>query len=215
MLVAMNVGWKPTALASSLPDVPPSLLKVADHAVVCVGARITGPFSVVIGEGVVVHPGSRIAAVDRDITIGSGCIIEEKAMLLGISRGDGLSDGGTTGGSLVIGSNSLFRVGCIVQATSIGHGCVFGIKASIGPLSVVGNGCHIGPGVIVPGGASIDDNSSLVHPFTANRVVPLLAERQAAACLQHAAVLQQLLPRFHNVVKSASAATATAVATPK
>lgn len=85
----------------------PSAVRIAEGAVVCDGATITG--DVTVGPATVVFPG---AILIGPIVIGRGCVVEEGARVVNANPS----------GSeiMLIGDGNLFEVGCAVQALQVG-----------------------------------------------------------------------------------------------
>lgn len=85
-----------------------SSLQIAEGAVVCDGAILSG--DIIIGPETVVFPSARIQCLEGagPIVIGRGCVVEEGASIISMDA-DGIS----------IGNGNLFEVGCTVCAQQV------------------------------------------------------------------------------------------------
>lgn len=86
-----------------------SSVRIAEGAVVCDGAMLTG--NITIGPETIVFPGAKIECLEGagSIVIGSGCVIEEGVSVVNMEP-EGMS----------IGDGNLFEVGCTVCAQQVG-----------------------------------------------------------------------------------------------
>lgn len=96
-----------------------SSVRIAEGAVVCDGAMLTG--DITIGSETIVFPGAKVECLEGagPIVIGRGCVIEEGVSVVNMEP-EGMS----------IGDGNLFEVGCTVCAQQVGvplpgyvHGC--------------------------------------------------------------------------------------------
>lgn len=72
---------------------------IHSRAVVCQDVELKG--DITIGPGTVVHPKATIFAIAGPIVIGSGCIIEEAAIIVNRRKE-----------VMRVGDNNLFEIGC-------------------------------------------------------------------------------------------------------
>lgn len=97
-------GW----LMARATSATATSLQIAEGAVVCDGAILSG--DIIIGPETVVFPSARIQCMDGagPIVIGRGCVVEEGASIVSMDA-EGMS----------IGNGNLFEVGCTVCAQQV------------------------------------------------------------------------------------------------
>ncbi|KAI5705072.1 hypothetical protein M8J76_005874 [Diaphorina citri] len=166
--------------------------KVTSGAIVCIAdnsadiERFSG--DVVIGTGSVLHPRVYISANGGTVDIGEGNIIEEQVRIT-----NRLKDKGT----LVIGNNNVFEVGCIIEAKAIGDNNVFESKCYVGPEVTIGNGVTIGAKCELTAPDTVQDLSVIYGENCDRR----LANDKPTSQASQREFLSRILPNYHKLFK--------------
>eukprot|EP01112_Ceratiomyxa_fruticulosa_P014954 TRINITY_DN4342_c0_g1_i2.p1 TRINITY_DN4342_c0_g1~~TRINITY_DN4342_c0_g1_i2.p1 ORF type:complete len:193 (-),score=35.10 TRINITY_DN4342_c0_g1_i2:672-1250(-) len=124
---------------------------VTRQTIICQDCELVG--NIVVGEGSVLHPKCSLVAEDPNgkIQIGENCIIEELVSI--VHKGSG---------TLKIGNNNLFEVGCKIEGVKeIGDENVFEPKCEVRGDITVGSGCTISAATVVNGETQILDNTTI------------------------------------------------------
>ncbi|RZF41122.1 hypothetical protein LSTR_LSTR002754 [Laodelphax striatellus] len=167
-------------------------LKIASSAVVCVESKLKGTVSV--GSMTVIHPKASVIAEAGPIIIGENNIIEEQVVIM-----HRLKDGEEWDESRVlkIGSNNVFEVGCVVNASAIGDHNVIEAKSYVGEGIEITNGCIIGAGCQLTVPEKLQDNSVFSGSSCSLSIAP---DRPPAQTLQ-LEFLSKVLPNYHHLKK--------------
>lgn len=179
---------------------PRSNIKVMPRAIVCEDSLIKG--DVTISSGSVIHPSAQIIAESGPIIIGENCIIEEYVRIVHkIPEGHKLyvnpEENPDKRPVLVIGSNNIFEVGCVVEALKIGEKNIFECKSYVGPNVTVSSGCVIGAGVSLQGEQILSENTVIYGKHCKQREA---MEKQGSHMLQ-LEFLRKILPNYHHLRK--------------
>lgn len=165
-------------------------IQISKGAVVCIESKLKGMIS--IGAKTLVHPKASIMADAGPIAIGEGNILEEQCVIH--HRTDVGSDRPKT---MVIGSNNVFEVGCVINAKYVGDNNVFESKCYVGPDIEVGNGCIIGAGVSLSIKEKLRDNIVITGSDYHRAIAP---EKPPSQALQ-LDFLSKVLPNYHHLWK--------------
>lgn len=170
------------------------------RAVVCEDSIIKG--DVTISSGCVIHPSAQIVAESGPIIIGENCIIEEYVKIFHkIPEGHKLfvnsGENPEKPHVLVIGSNNIFEVGCVVEALKIGEKNVFECKSYVGPNVTITSGCVIGAGTTLQGEQILLENTIIYGKHCKQREA---MEKQGSHLLQ-LEFLRKILPNYHHLKK--------------
>mmetsp|Transcript_16162 Transcript_16162/g.21238 ORF Transcript_16162/g.21238 Transcript_16162/m.21238 type:complete len:191 (+) Transcript_16162:130-702(+) len=132
---------------------------VAATAVVAADVKFTGPFTVTIGEGTVIHPKCEFRSLSGPIIVGNDNIFEERSIIENSQEGteDKPSE------DLVIGSNNVFQVDSQFKGNVAGDANVFEAK------SLVDVGCRVGTGCVVGHSAKLSEEKELMDSHVAYR----------------------------------------------
>ncbi|XP_005181594.2 dynactin subunit 6 [Musca domestica] len=132
-----------------MPPAESNDVKIMNKSIVCEDSTLRG--DITISQGCVIHPSASILAEAGPIILGENCIVEEYATIayrLTEEQKRQKEEGNLEPcPPLVVGSNNVFEVGCIVEAQKIGDKNVFECKCYVGPEVVVTNGCVVGAAV--------------------------------------------------------------------
>ncbi|KDN37317.1 hypothetical protein K437DRAFT_279681 [Tilletiaria anomala UBC 951] len=96
--------------------------------------------NVTFGTETVVHPKAAILALRGPIVIGSGCIIEEGAVI--VNRRENV---------MRIGDYNYFEIGSRVEAASVGSHNVFEVRSFVSSDVMVESFCTVGAGCVLAG----------------------------------------------------------------
>lgn len=178
--------------ADSLRSGGSSMFKVTSGAIVCIAdsaadlERFSG--DVTIGTGSVLHPRVYISANGGSVHIGEGNIIEEQVRIC-----NRVPENGT----MIIGNNNVFEVGCVIEAKSIGDNNVFESKCYIGPGVTIGNGVTVGAKCQVTSPDPIED-LSVIYGENCNQ---RLANDKPTSQASQREFLSRILPNYHKLFK--------------
>ncbi|KAL1457678.1 hypothetical protein WDU94_007882 [Cyamophila willieti] len=176
----------------SLRNTSGSGFKVTSGAIVCIADNSTDmerfAGDVTIGTGSVLHPRVYISANGGHVDIGEGNIIEEQVRI-----NNRLSDKGT----MVIGNNNVFEVGCIIEAKAIGDNNVFESKCYVGPEVTIGNGVTVGAKCNLTAPDTIQDLSVIYGENCDQR----LANDKPTSQASQREFLSRILPNYHKLFK--------------
>jgi len=158
---------------------------------VCQDVELKG--DVTIGAGSIVHPKAAILAIVGPIIIGSGCIIEESAIILNRRKE-----------VMRIGDDNLFEIGCRIECPSIGDANTVSTRARVHHTVRLTSHCVVGAGCLV-----VPTEDEALEPFTV--VYGPHAERrtwsgrgrvqEADLRRKHAEYLRETLPKFNRLRK--------------
>ncbi|KAG1841311.1 trimeric LpxA-like protein [Suillus subalutaceus] len=170
---------------------PPIRDKFTIHsrAVVCQDVELKG--DITIGPGTVVHPKATIFAIAGPIIIGSGCIIEEAAIIVNRRKE-----------VMRVGDNNLFEIGCRVECPSVGNFNTISTRARVHHTVRITNYCVIGAAcLVVPtDDETLDDYTSIFGPAAERRTWSGRGRIQEADLrLKHAEYLREMLPKFNRL----------------
>ena len=174
---------------------------------VCQDVELKG--DITIGPGTVVHPKATIFAIAGPIVIGSGCIIEEAAIIVNRRKE-----------VMRVGDNNLFEIGCRrffrswcrgpsvmtfctgVECPSIGNFNTISTRARVHHTVRIANYCVIGTAcLVVPtDDETLDDYISIFGPAAERRTWSGRGRVQEADLrLKHAEYLREMLPKFNRL----------------
>jgi len=156
--------------ASTLPVVK-TPCQIHPTAIIADKARISGSYTVEIGENVVIHPYAELRAEACRIVIGRNTSISERAVV-GLS---GETETSNEDRAIVLGEGVNVETGAVVEAHSIDDGTTVDVKARVGRGAAVGKYCKIGPVEEVMAGEEIED-FTVVHSNGQRRVDTTLKE---------------------------------------
>jgi dynactin-6 len=178
---------------------------IHSKAVVCQDVELKG--DITIGPGTVVHPKATIFAIAGPIVIGSGCIIEEAAIIVNRRKE-----------VMRVGDNNLFEIGCRmssspfvpsvvdscagVECPSIGNFNTISTRARVHHTVRVANYCVIGAAcLVVPtDDETLDDYTSIFGPAAERRTWSGRGRVQEADLrLKHGEYLREMLPKFNRL----------------
>ncbi|KAF8134621.1 trimeric LpxA-like protein [Boletus edulis] len=170
---------------------PPIRDKFTIHskAVVCQDVDLKG--DITIGPGSVIHPKATIFALGGPIVIGSGCIIEEAAVIVNRHKE-----------VMRIGDNNLFEIGCRVESPSIGNNNTISTRARVHHTVRISNYCVIGVGcLVVPTqDETLDEYTSVYGPAAEKRIWSGRGKVQEADLRnKHGEYLREMLPKFNRL----------------
>eukprot|EP01102_Stenamoeba_stenopodia_P018098 TRINITY_DN6595_c0_g1_i1.p1 TRINITY_DN6595_c0_g1~~TRINITY_DN6595_c0_g1_i1.p1 ORF type:complete len:198 (-),score=42.35 TRINITY_DN6595_c0_g1_i1:16-552(-) len=171
-------------------------VRIGPGSVVSQEANISG--DVTIGKGCVIHPKCMILAEAGPITLGDDNIIEEQCIILN-SYDSSQSPERQVSKVLHIGSNNCFEVGCQVMAKVIGNSNTIEAKAIVGENAMLGDGCIIGMGTLIPPKQDVPNNTVIYGPQNSSRVIPNAVETHNAIHKRHLETLRRILPDFHQL----------------
>ena len=105
---------------------------------------LTGSEPVTVGQNAIIQLRSRINSTYGPATIADGVLISERVSIGCVSApSPHQSSDSTAAGAVSIGAYTIIESGAVVEAASIGLGCIIESRAKIGPGAVLGNGCKI------------------------------------------------------------------------
>jgi len=163
-----------------------------DKTIICQDCVISN--GVQIGVGTVLHPKASIIIEEGagPIVLGENNIIEELVQIINRSKE-----------KMIIGSNNLFEVGCIIECLSIGNQNVIESKSIISRDVVIGNGCSISAKSVIPEKQILNDNTVISETNSSfenfNSKIPV--EMHESIHSSHLELLHKTLPKFHNMKK--------------
>ncbi|KAI9700001.1 MAG: hypothetical protein M1836_002535 [Candelina mexicana] len=152
----------------SAPKGPKPPTSLHPSCIIAENAILTGTHPITLSANVIIHPRARLNSTCGPITLGSGCIIEEKASIGLLSSanpvdtrstpqpgevrymehdGSNEEDEGDRGEveGVVLENGVFVEVGAVVEARRVGEGSVVEVKARVGRGCVVGKHCKISP----------------------------------------------------------------------
>ncbi|EIW55421.1 trimeric LpxA-like protein [Trametes versicolor FP-101664 SS1] len=170
---------------------PPIRDKFTIHskAVVCQDVELKG--DITIGAGTIVHPKATIFAIAGPIVIGSGCIIEEGAIIVNRRKE-----------VMHIGDDNLFEIGCRVECPTVGNCNTVCTRARVHHTLRMSSYCVIGAGVlVVPTEDEILDEYTVIHGPAAERRIWSGRGKVQEMDLRrkHAEYLREMLPKFNRL----------------
>ncbi|XP_065194167.1 dynactin subunit 6-like [Sycon ciliatum] len=180
---------------------------IAKGAVVCKEAILKG--DVTIGTGTVVHPKALIHAEAGPIVIGNNNIIEEQVVIH--NRPQPVAEGETAPKdklTMEIGSSNVFEVGCRCESLHIGDNNTLESKCHIGVKSAMTSGCVLGACCHLTSQETLPENTVVFGEGNLRRVQ---GDKPTAPTLQ-LDFLTKILPNYHHLQTSQSAAPAAAAA---
>ncbi|CAH2010787.1 unnamed protein product [Acanthoscelides obtectus] len=169
-------------------------IKIFPGAMVCEESKLRG--DITIGSGTIVHPSAVIIAEAGPIIIGDWCLIEEQVKIVHRLPFDQQSNENSQP-VLIIGSNNVFEVDCIVEAPKIGNNNVFESKCFVGNKVTISNGCTIGAGCKITDEQILPEN---VIIFGVNCQMREGLDRPGPQTLQME-TLSKMLPNYHHIKK--------------
>jgi len=116
-----------------MPPAPKPPTSLASSLVIAENASLTGTNPIRIGSNTVIHPRTKLSSTHAPITIGSGCIVSERSVIGYQSTPTSERDVGVH-----IGNGVMIETGAVVEAKSVGDGCVIEVNARIGKNAVLG-----------------------------------------------------------------------------
>ncbi|KAG9316684.1 trimeric LpxA-like protein [Chiua virens] len=170
---------------------PPIRDKFTIHskAVVCQDVDLKG--DITIGPGSVIHTKATIFALGGPIVIGSGCIIEEAAILVNRRKE-----------VMRIGDNNLFEIGCRVESPAIGNNNTISTRARVHHTVRISNYCVIGTScLVVPTeDETLEEYTSVYGPAAEKRIWSGRGKVQETDLrMKHAEYLREMLPKFNRL----------------
>ncbi|KAF8197520.1 trimeric LpxA-like protein [Pholiota molesta] len=157
---------------------PPIRDKFTIHskAVVCQDVELKG--DITIGAGTIVHPKATIFAIAGPIFIGTGCIIEEGAIIVNRRKE-----------VMRIGDDNLFEIGCRVESPTVGNFNTISTRARVHHTVRISSYCVVGAGcLLVPTEDQILDDT-----LGRGKV------QEADLRRKHAEYLREMLPKFNRL----------------
>ncbi|KAF8886940.1 hypothetical protein BD779DRAFT_541809 [Infundibulicybe gibba] len=143
---------------------------IHSKAVVCQDVELKG--DITIGSGTIVHPKATIFAIAGPIVIGTGCIIEEGAII--VNRRKGI---------MRIGDDNLFEIGCRVESPSVENFNTISTRARVHHTD-----------------ETLDDYTVVYGPSAERRVWTGQGKLQEADLRRkHAEYLREMLPKFNRI----------------
>ncbi|KAF5358553.1 hypothetical protein D9756_001308 [Leucocoprinus leucothites] len=170
---------------------PPIRDKFTIHskAVVCQDVELKG--DITIGAGTIIHPKATIFAIAGPIIIGSGCIIEEAAIIVNRKKE-----------TMRIGDDNLFEIGCRAECPSIGNANTISTRARVHHTVSIGSYCVIGATcLLVPTEDEVLPDYTVVYGPSAERRTWSGRGKIQEADLRrkHADYLKETLPKFNRL----------------
>ncbi|KAL0580470.1 hypothetical protein V5O48_001540 [Marasmius crinis-equi] len=162
---------------------------IHSKAVVCQDVELKG--DITIGAGTIVHPKATIFAIAGPIVIGSGCIIEESAIIVNRRKE-----------VMRIGDDNQFEIGCRVESPSVGSFNTISVRARVHHTVRISSFCVIGAGcMLVPQeDETLDDYTVVYGPEAERRVWSGKGKIQEADLRRkHAEYLREMLPKFNRL----------------
>jgi len=162
---------------------------IHSKAVVCQDVELKG--DITIGSGTIVHPKATIFAIAGPIVIGTGCIIEEGAIIVNRRKE-----------VMRIGDDNLFEIGCRVESPTIGNSNTISTKARVHHTVRISSYCVIGAGcLVVPTEDEMLDERTVIYGPAAERRLWSGRGKVQEADLRkkHAEYLREMLPKFNRL----------------
>ncbi|KIY50244.1 trimeric LpxA-like protein, partial [Fistulina hepatica ATCC 64428] len=165
---------------------------IHSRAIVCQDVDIKG--DITIGAGTVVHPKVIIYAIAGPIVIGSGCIIEENAILVNRKKA-----------TMRIGDGNLFEIGSRVECMRMGDHNTISTRARVHHTVKMGSYCVISPGCLVAPTEeeTLEDFTVVYGPNAERRKWSGKGKAQEMDLRRkHAEYLREMLPKFNRLRQS-------------
>ncbi|KXN80984.1 Dynactin subunit 6, partial [Leucoagaricus sp. SymC.cos] len=162
---------------------------IHSKAVVCQDVELKG--DITIGPGTIIHPKATIFAIAGPIIIGSGCIIEEGAIIVNRKKE-----------TMRIGDDNLFEIGCRIECPSIGSFNTVSTRARVHHTVSIGSYCVIGATCLfVPTeDETLPDYTVVYGPSCERRTWSGRGKVQEADLRRkHADYLKETLPKFNRL----------------
>ncbi|CAG8980698.1 hypothetical protein HYALB_00007190 [Hymenoscyphus albidus] len=126
------------------PPKPPTQFSSTSSLIIADAASLIGTHLISLSSNTIIHPRTKLISTYAPITVGSNCILSERATIgLQSEPSEGLSQG------VVIADYVVVEVGARVEAKSVGEGCIIEVNSKIGKGAVLGKHCKIGPMCVV------------------------------------------------------------------
>lgn len=120
------------------PPKPPTNFSGSSSLVIADAAQITGTHLITLSSNTIIHPRTKLLSTYAPITIGSNCILSERATIgLQSEPPESLAQG------VIIADYVVIEVGARVEAKSVGEGCIIEVNAKVGKGAVLGKVCGI------------------------------------------------------------------------
>ncbi|KAI1785246.1 trimeric LpxA-like protein [Ganoderma leucocontextum] len=162
---------------------------IHSKAVVCQDVELKG--DITIGAGTIVHPKATIFAIAGPIVIGSGCIVEEGAIIVNRRKE-----------VMRIGDDNLFEIGCRLESPTVGNCNTVCTRARVHHTLRVSSYCVIGAGVLVvpTEDEMLDDYTTIYGPSAERRTWSGRGKVQEMDLRRkHAEYLRDMLPKFNRL----------------
>ncbi|KAI0068018.1 trimeric LpxA-like protein [Artomyces pyxidatus] len=162
---------------------------IHSKAVVCQDVELKG--DITIGSGTIVHPKATIFAIAGPIVIGTGCIIEESAIIVNRRKE-----------VMRIGDDNLFEIGCRVESPTVGNFNTISTRARVHHTVRISSYCVIGAGcLVVPTEDEVLDEYTVIYGPAADRRTWSGRGKVQEADLRrkHAEYLRETLPKFNRL----------------
>ncbi|KAJ7072187.1 trimeric LpxA-like protein [Mycena amicta] len=176
---------------------------IHSRAVVCQDVELKG--DITVGAGTIVHPKATIFAIAGPIVIGSGCIIEEGAIIVNrqVLFFQPLSDDIHRRKEVMhIGDDNLFEIGSRVESPTVGDLNTISTRARVHHTVRIASYCNIGAGcLVVPTEDEfLDDYTVIYGPAAERRTWSGRGKLQEADLRRkHAEYLREMLPKFNRL----------------
>ncbi|KAF9019007.1 trimeric LpxA-like protein, partial [Hymenopellis radicata] len=167
---------------------------IHSKAVVCQDVELKG--DITIGAGSVVHPKATIFALAAPIVIGTGCIVEEGAIIVNRRKE-----------VMRIGDENLFEIGCRIECPVVGNYNTFSTRSRVHHTIRISSFCVIGAGcLLVPTEEeTLEDYTMVYGPAAERRQWSGRGKVQEIDLRRkHAEYLREMLPKFNRLIKDAS-----------
>ncbi|KAI0691363.1 trimeric LpxA-like protein, partial [Cerioporus squamosus] len=163
---------------------------------ITIGAGTSSPPSPFVAHahlraGTIVHPKATIFAIAGPIVIGSGCIIEEGAIIVNRRKE-----------VMRIGDDNLFEIGCRVESPTVGNCNTICTRARVHHTLRISSYCVVGAGVlVVPTEDELLDEYTVIYGPAAERRVWSGRGKVQEMDLRrkHAEYLRDMLPKFNRL----------------
>ncbi|EKM61599.1 uncharacterized protein PHACADRAFT_204766 [Phanerochaete carnosa HHB-10118-sp] len=166
-----------------MPPASRDRFTIHSKAVVCQDVDMKG--DITIGAGTIVHPKATIFAASGPIVIGSGCIIEEGAIVLNRRKE-----------VMRIGDDNLFEIGCRVECPMANFNTIC-TRARIHYTTRLSSYCVVGAGCLVVATEEeiLDEYTVIYGPGAERRIWSGRGRLQEADLRKkHAEYLREMLP---------------------
>ncbi|OQV20162.1 putative Dynactin subunit 6 [Hypsibius exemplaris] len=152
---------------------------------------------ITIGSRTVLHPSSKILAINGPIVIGEGNIIEEKTEI----RNNFPPDKDGTKKTLYIGNRNLFETYAVIEG-NVGNNNTVSSKARIGHRTTLSTGCMIGCMCVLDSDETLPPDTVITGENQNRRI----AETPQAPPFidEHLEHLIRQLPNYHYILKSSA-----------